>query len=249
MRRRLRILHTSDVHLEADTYSGPARRAFQRQVERAFARVCELARSEGADLFLIAGDLFDSNRIAEAAVAFVRAELERVPCPVVLIPGNHDCFDERSVYRRFDFREIGPHVFPLTHEEGETLAFDELHATVWGKGLVDHVPHNRPLAGVPLRDGDRWHVGLAHGHFAEDLELRSSLITPGEIGASGLDYLALGHVHVFRDVSQGGTRACYAGTPAPLHGGQPESGSVALVTLDPQEGVTVEERRLSELVG
>jgi DNA repair exonuclease SbcCD nuclease subunit len=165
----------------------------------------------------------------------------------VLIPGNHDCFDERSVYRRFDFREIGPHVHTITQTGGATLHFDALHTTIWGRGLIDHAPENRPLAGVPARSGDRWHLGLAHGHFAEDLELRSSLITPGEIAESGLDYLALGHVHVFRDVSQGRTRACYPGTPAPLHGGQPSTGSVARVTLDPDLGVAVEERRLSPL--
>ncbi len=244
MKRHVRILHTSDVHLESDTYSGSARRAFQRHIELAFAQVCELARSERADLFLIAGDLFDSNRIADDALGFVRAELARVPCPVVLIPGNHDCYDDRSVYRRFDFREIGSHVFPLMAAGGTTLCFEELHTTIWGKGLVDHGPENRPLDGVPGRSGDRWHLGLAHGHFAEDRELRSSLITPQEIAESGLDYLALGHVHVFRDVSQGRTRACYAGTPAPLHGGHPSTGSVARVTLDPERGVEVAELKL-----
>ena len=46
---------------------------------------------------------------------------------------------------------------------------------------------------------------------------RSSPITPAEIEASAYDYIALGHVHVFRDLSQGTTRAFYCGTPAPLY--------------------------------
>jgi DNA repair exonuclease SbcCD nuclease subunit len=247
-RRRLRLVHTADVHLGElpNAWSGAAADADQR----AFARVVDTALAERADVLLIAGDLFDSNRVAEPAIRFAAAQLERLACPVVLIPGNHDCYDGTSIYRRFDFRAIGPHVHPLYAEEGETVSFDGLGLTVWGKGLVEHAPANRPMAGVT--PGDRavgatgaghWRVGLAHGHFVEDArELRSSLITPEEIARSGLDYLALGHVHVFRDVSQGAVRACYPGAPRISYA--PESGSVAIVVLDPELGVGIEARQL-----
>ena len=80
-----------------------------------------------------------------------------------------------------------------------------------------------------------WFVGMAHGHFVEDRrEPRSSLITPDEIAGSGLDYLALGHVHVFRDVSQGPVRACYPGAPRISYA--PDAGSVAIIRLDPVAG-------------
>jgi DNA repair exonuclease SbcCD nuclease subunit len=88
---------------------------------------------------------------------------------------------------------------------------------------------------------------MAHGHFVEDRrEPRSSLITPDEIAGSNLDYLALGHVHVFRDVSQGGVRACYPGAPRIPYA--PDAGSVAIVQLDPETGVTIEERRLGATI-
>ena len=65
-----------------------------------------------------------------------------------------------------------------------------------------------------------------------------------KIAQSGLDYLALGHVHVFTELSQGTTKACYPGTPAPLHLGVHDGGSVALVTLDPDSGVTLVQRKI-----
>jgi DNA repair exonuclease SbcCD nuclease subunit len=264
-RRALRIVHTADVHLgetppvdgsfpsthpeDAVIAAGGAHLSTMRPEprpvsdEQAFARVIDTVLAERADALLIAGDLFDSNRVRETSLRFAAAQLRRLACPVVLIPGNHDCYDGTSIYRRFDVREIGPHVHPLYAESGELQTFEELGLTVWGKGLIEHAPENRPMAGVPARATDHWFVGLAHGHFVPDRrELRSSLITPDEIADSGFDYLALGHVHVFRDVSQGAVRAFYPGAPRIPYA--PGRGGVAVIRLDPVEGVVVEERRL-----
>jgi len=243
-RRSLRIVHTSDVHLMSESASAVDDGA--ERTKLAFAKVVDQVVDEEADLFLIAGDLFDSNRVTEEIVHFVEIQLRRTPCPVVLIPGNHDCYDGQSIYRRFDFRTCGPHVHPLTAEEGEEISFPELTLTVWGKGLVEHDHAYRPLAHAPRRRNGHWRVGLAHGFVVPDRKvLRSSLITPDEIAESGLDYLALGHVHVFRDVSHGETRACYPGSPS--WPSVPGRGSVALISLDPEHGVTLEERRLAKL--
>ena len=245
MRRPLRLVHTADVHLgELPT---PWHGREPDADERAFARVIDIVLAEKADALLIAGDLFDSNRVPEPAIRFAQSQIARVACPVVLIPGNHDCYDETSIYRRFDFRSIGPHVHPLYAEAGEVVAFEDLGLVVWGKGLVEHAPANRPMAGVPQRALDHWFVGMAHGHFVEDRrEPRSSLITPDEIEGSGLDYLALGHVHVFRDVSQGAVRACYPGAPRISYA--PDAGSVAIISLDPASGISIEERRLGATI-
>jgi DNA repair exonuclease SbcCD nuclease subunit len=241
-RRSLRVIHTSDVHIDWDVFSGERRESARRRVQGAFKRVVDTLREERADLFLIAGDLFDSSRVDRGPVDFVMSELSRVSCPVVLLPGNHDCYDEHSVYRRVDFSEAGSQVHVVTAVEGERLEFPDLDATVWGRAMVDHDPSNQPLADIPPRLADCWNIGVAHGLLATTgAELRSSLITPRQIEDSGLDYLAMGHLHVFREVSQRSTRACYSGSPVPLVPDGPKGGSVALVDLDPVSGVTLSE--------
>ena len=74
----LRIIHTADVHLGArhDDLGEQASAQRERQFA-AFTATVDLALAEKVDLFLIAGDLFDSNvqprrsveRVAAAAQA------------------------------------------------------------------------------------------------------------------------------------------------------------------------------------
>jgi exonuclease SbcD len=238
MLRPLRLAHASDIHL---VDGEPGARAMA-----AFGRVVDSVGECGAQLFLIAGDLFDHNRVEGDAIEFVYAQLRRLSCPVVLIPGNHDCFDDGSVLRRVDFSRAGSHVHLLSAEHGDYRVFPELHATVWGQGIVDHAPEHKPLATHPGRSGDLWNIGMVHGLYVEDRdEYRSSRITPDEIEASGFDYLALGHVHAYAEYRHGATLACYPGAPLP-YAGTRQVGSFALVDLEPGAGARVRQFRLEE---
>ena len=228
MIRPLKITHTSDVHLtdEADGI----------KVREAFSQVVDTVLETDSDLFLIAGDLFDHNEIRRKTVDFVYEQLARVSCPTVIIVGNHDVWDERSIIKRMDFRKAGPHVTLLDTAAGTQVTFPELHATVWGRCMLDHDRSNKPMAGAPPRQGDLWHIGMAHGLYDDEPDTdRSSLITPQEIAASGFDYLALGHVHAHRQMRHGETLACYPGVAA-AHMGTIRDGCVALVTLTPGKG-------------
>ena len=228
MKRPLTIAHTSDVHLH-DGDDG-------QHVRAAFARVIVTVVEVRSVLFLIAGDLFDHNRIKGDVIDFVYEQLARVECPTVIIAGNHDCWEERSVLQRMDFRHAGHHVTLLDEIEGKQVEFPELHATVWGRCMLDHDRSNKPMAGAPPRKGDLWHIGMAHGLYMDEPDSeRASLITPQEIADSGFDYLALGHVHAHRQMRHGNTLACYPGVPTTYYGTD-DSGQMTLVELEPGAG-------------
>jgi DNA repair exonuclease SbcCD nuclease subunit len=228
MIRTLRIAHTSDVHLH-DGHDGA-------RVRDAFSRVIDTVLDARSDLFLIAGDLFDHNRIEGDVIDFVYEQLSRLTVPTVIIAGNHDCWEERSVLQRMDFRRAGHHVTLLSDIEGRQVEFPELHATVLGRCMRDHDRANRPMAGSPPRKGSLWHIGMAHGLYTDEPDCgRASLITAREIADSGFDYLALGHVHAHRQVRHGHTLACYPGVPA-AYNGTAGSGQMTLVELTPGDG-------------
>jgi DNA repair exonuclease SbcCD nuclease subunit len=232
-RPSLKILHTADVHLGDDLQPDSARRAF--------LAVLEQARLEKADLLIIAGDLFDSNRAARANVDFALDALGRLAMPVVLLPGNHDPYDERSVYREIDPQRRYGHVHVLRALEGELLRFPALSLPVWGRPVVEHTPDFRPLEHIPGRRDDGWHVAVAHGFHVPDGEewFRSSPISDEAITRSAWDYLALGHIHPFRDVSRDGVVACYSGSPVRTSALEESTGLAALVELDQTGGVSV----------
>src|SRR5262245_24723420 len=246
-RRPLRVLHTADVHLESDGYGDASQQAAHRERERRmFRKIFDRALSDQVDLLLIAGDLFDHNRVGDEAVEFVRAELARFPRPVVILPGNHDVLRANAIYDRHDFTAGAPHVHLIRRLDGETIEFPDLDAIVWGRAMEEHEPGFRPLANLPGRDDRRWCLAMGHGFFYAERQRpeRSSPIFADEIRDAGWDYLALGHHHNRIDVSQGGVTAHYAGAPLFEGSDGPPDGTVLRVDFSVDGGVRVEPRAL-----
>jgi exonuclease SbcD len=102
----LRIIHTADVHLGARHDDLGEQAAAQRERQfAAFKAAVDLALAEKVDIFLVAGDLFDSNGQPRRSVERVAAELQRLAAAKirsVVIPGTHDVYDRASIYRAYD---------------------------------------------------------------------------------------------------------------------------------------------------
>lgn len=239
---RLRLVHTADVHL-----GGGAEGAAS---PRAFTGVVDLAIEASADILLIVGDLFDDNRPKPHVVDHALAEINRFPRHVVLLPGNHDCLDEGSIYRKVDFEAACPNLTLLGDPDGCHHVIPDLGIRFWGRPVVEHAPEFQPLGDVPSRNGDdEWHVVVGHGLVVGEGEetFRSSPIRPSEIMATRADYVALGHVHPARDVSAGGIAAWYSGSPVTWGALSDTFGFVMVVDFDPVRGVTVDQRPVAQL--
>ncbi len=235
--RALRILHTSDCHLDGDMPWRDGRHLTSEHFG-AFRRVVDKAIELDVDMLLIAGDFFDSNRASPVSTDFALEQLARLGRPAIICPGNHDCADPGSVYHRIDFSQAGDHVRVITDIGGERLVYEDIEAVIWGRAATERDPHYRPLEGLPPRGGDFWHIAMAHGHFMEDArwERRWGPISQAELAAANWDYLALGHWDRHADVTQGTMRAVYSGCPVPYSYG----GHALLVTLDPKDGFSMQ---------
>ena len=222
------------MHLGSDAYGSAEQHAAHREGERRlFQRIVDRALTDEVDLLLVAGDLFDHNRVPDDIVDFVRTELDRLRQPVVIIPGNHDCLHTNAIYDRHDLTAGARHVHVIRRRDGETIDLPELDTIVWGRAMDEHEPTFRPLAGIPGRDDRRWCLAMGHGFFYEERQRpeRSSPIFADEVRDTGWDYVALGHHHLQANVSQGAVTAYYAGAP----------GTVLRVDFS-DEGVRVEPR-------
>ena len=231
-RRKIRLIHTSDTHLGDDW--NPAAAA------RALAAVVDSVHTLRGDALLIAGDVFDNARIADAVLEFFVSEMARAAVPAVILPGNHDLYDAATLYRRRPFANGPDNLHIISGARGETVALPDLTLDVWGRAMDSHTPAFRPLAGMPANRNGRWLVAMAHGHFhyPDDTEERSSPIRPHEIAAAQCDYIALGHWERFEDVSQNGVTAYYSGSPLGAAGARGQV-AVNVVDLDPQAATAV----------
>lgn len=249
-RRRVRFVHTSDLHLDInhtlhdDLWTGRQRRHMD-----SFTGVVDIALEEDVDAIVLAGDIFDHRRPRPEAVEFLFAEIRRFGRPVLLLPGNHDAYEDGSVWKTVDMAGAGEHALLITEPLGQEIAHEGLGIVFWGRAYTDADLKFRPLDGLPPAGHEgMWHVAVGHGHFIEDHEdsYRHQLIRAGEIERSGWDYIALGHWDHTHDASRGSTVARYSGAPIPA----PESsehrqrltGLTAIVTLDPETGVSVDMR-------
>jgi exonuclease SbcD len=256
----LRLLHTADVHLGARHTDLGERAAVLRERQfAAFRTSVELAIVEKVDIFLVAGDLFDSNTQPRRSVERVAAELGRLArsgVRTVIIPGTHDVYDGASIYRSYDLagmaRAASDWVVVLTPYVPEVV-FPPLDTIIYGRVFDTKRSPRSPLAGLDARSETRakWKVGMVHGALAIPgrTETDSVVITEEEIARTGLDYLALGHWHSAIEGRAGNVSYAYSGAPEPVAVDQDGAGQVLLVTIDERDGrrvVGIEPKRVGQ---
>ena len=192
MNGTLRILHAADLHLDSPFEAMGEQAAERRQEQRELLyRLAALARERRAELLLLAGDLLDTN-CAYAETGRVLCEaLSQAGCPVFIAPGNHDYYCAASPYAWLELPE-NVHVF--TSPVLDSVELPELGVRVWGAAFTDQSagPLLRGFR-APRREGLR-EIGVLHGEVGAP-HSRYNPVAEEEIAASGLDYLALGHVH------------------------------------------------------
>ena len=214
-RQKRRLLHTSDLHL--DLLGDKACQSLETLVN--------LAKKLKVDLVIIAGDFFDHNRVDDNLVIFAIEELNRLAVPVVILPGNHDSLVPGSVFNRKNLWDSCPNVQIIREPSGQTIIFHELGISVWGRPIISYSGDTQPLTGTVSDHNGFWHVGVAHGSYANG----------EEIAASGSDYIALGHWPNFRCVCSSPAKAYYCDSPSMLF---PES-TVNIIDLVDGEEVKV----------
>jgi DNA repair protein SbcD/Mre11 len=227
-RGELRLLHASDCHLGLGAGVNANEVAVTAHGDRAI--------SEGVDAVVIAGDLFDTPRVGDDVIDWTVGQLDRLPCPVVIVPGNHDRFGDRSPFATVDFEQRCANVHVLDEPDGELLHLPQIDAAFFGRAVHDHSPSFRPVADIPPRPATGWCVVIGHGLVldADAPTERGSPIYPGDLARIDWDYVALGHWPTFLHVRTTPVPVVYAGNTACSHEGRP---GAVVVELSPERGV------------
>ena len=217
----MKIIHTSDIHIDSPLTSRlPADKVRQRRREllQGFGRLVNEARSLGAKAIIIAGDLFDSERISRKALDTAFEIIEGAEdISFFYLQGNHegDAFLGSGRTLPQNLKTFGKD-WTYYSLDGVTIA---------GRSEI----REGMFESLNLSSGDK-NIVVLHG------EIRDRSAAPEAIGiretmGRNIDYLALGHYHSYRAeaIDDRGV-AVYSGTPEGR--GFDEVGDKGYVILD-----------------
>lgn len=224
----MRLIHCADLHLDAKMETGlDTVRARERRVELllTFSRIIERAEAEGASAILLAGDLFDSDRVTDKTRRFVGDAIAAHPAlTFVSVRGNHDT----AVSPLFEGNVPPANWHDLAGGEGwQRVALGE-GVAVYGRTCPTTPEDYDALA---LEEQDLVRIVLLHGQVTGGLATGEDRIALGRLTERGIDYLALGHEHSFRCEALD-TRGVWAYAGCPEGRGFDECGDKGCILFD-----------------
>ena len=199
-----RFVHCSDLHLDGPIVceDDAVRRRLAEESRATLGRLVELCIAEQAHALLVAGDLFDDERLSFGTEELLLASLGRLTragVSVVLACGNHDNAAPGGRMSSLGWPSgvtvVGPEptVVDVHDREGRLV------------GRVVAVGHGGPHDGarligrMPAAADDAPSVAMLHGRCdgVRHAHLHEALapFNTDDLAASGHRYWALGHVH------------------------------------------------------
>ena len=208
----LKFIHAADFHLDSAFAALPPQQAAARRRESRElpVRLANYANQNGVELVLLAGDLFDSAAAYRDTAERLSAALGQIHAQVYIAPGNHDWYGPGSPYLTVQWPE-NVHIF--TQPCLTAMAWPEKNLVIYGGAFTGPEQPEGFLSGFAAPADGKVHIGLLHGEI-DPAEIRYDPIRREEIAASGLAYLALGHIHKRTEpLTYGKTLCAWPGCP------------------------------------
>ena len=197
----MKLIHCADLHLDSpmeSNLSPEKARERKGELRASFARLVREAVQSGVAAILISGDLFDSDHITKSTEKYVLELIASYPAMrFFYLVGNHD--------RGSALKQAEP--MP------QNLFLFGNGWTTYHLGEVSITGSERPDGDTLSLSPDRLNIVMMHGQArsgngaAKEDEIRF-----GKLKRKNIDYVALGHVHEYREAKiDERCTACYCG--------------------------------------
>lgn len=230
-----RFIHTADWQIgrQYSQFSPEDSASLSEARIESVATVARLATENSVDAVLVAGDVFDTQTVAERTIRKLFNAMQGFTGPWIMIPGNHDAALTESVWTQAQRLGALPANLHLALQ-GEVFEFSSLNFAVLCAPLTQRHTYNdltEPFDDLQTSNG-LVRVGLAHGSvhgvLAEDID-STNPIAQDRASKARLDYLALGDWHGCKQID---SRTWYSGTPEQDRFKGNEPGYALLVQID-----------------
>lgn len=203
----IRIVHIADVHLE--NFDHGQLPVFKNRLEenryQSFTKAADLAIAKRADLFVIAGDLFDGEKITLKAVMFLNDTLKYLidhGVRPVIVMGNHDpmtFYDQWDIQLPDECIVFGPEPerIILTSADGEKFTINGCSHDE--AAIIDNRGARFPVAAPKIVN-----IGVLHGTISQwsDDEDPYMPCSVDELQSKQYHLWCLGHIHKRKEIRE-----------------------------------------------
>ncbi len=224
----MKIIHCADVHLGSSlTANFDNKKAKERGAEllTTFTNMFDYAENNSVNAIIIAGDLFDKDDGIKLLKKNVIRIIQSHPnISVYYIKGNHDMNGsfEEVLSNLYTFNENEWTTFSLINDNKIKITGIELN-----KNNKNYIYNTLNL------QNEDFNIVVMHGQeSAVDAKKDAEIINLKALKGKYIDYLALGHIHSYKEMPLDNNRGiyCYSGC---LEGrGFDETGNHGFVLLD-----------------
>ena len=208
----VKIMHCADIHIgAAESFLGARADSRRYETVLTFERIIDTAVNAGVDVVAVAGDLFDSNTADARLYRPVLEKIASVPdIKVLFAAGNHDPLLSSSPFLK-NKNPGNLYVFP---EHDHCFTFDDIKLRAYGRSFGNVYMQGEQSFGITPPDDGYVNLMVLHGELTGDLSSQYNAVTAEFIKNSGMDYIALGHIHKRTEPQKSGnTYYAYCGCP------------------------------------
>lgn len=210
----VKIIHCSDFHFDTPfkEYENNLAEKRKEDLREAFANIIKMARDEDVQIILISGDIFDNSTVTYETISYMKKYFEQAnPIEIFISAGNHDPFNSNSYYKSVSWPD-NVHIFGTDMEK---IELERLGVCVYGKSFSNNYEREGFLKNFTIADPSKINIMVMHGEVVQGKGSSDyNPIEEEDIYNSGLDYLALGHIHKFSGIQRkGNTYWSYCGCP------------------------------------
>ena len=187
----MKFIHCSDIHLDSKIgeLSAEKRKRRKEEILSTFEKLCAYASDNDITAVIIAGDMFDEEKITTKTLGRVLGAINRAnKVDFLYLPGNHESNGFLSHREEFPFN------LKFFGEEWNTFSYGEVEIS----GIVLSELNSKTVYDNLQLNENKINLVTMHGAVAgyktsEDAENISLPLLKNK----NVDYLALGHYHSF----------------------------------------------------
>ena len=233
----MKIIHCADLHLDSNMTSNLTKeKAKERKSEllMTFNKMIQFADENEVDAILMAGDLFDKKKVTKTALNTVKQAIVCNPqIEFYYLQGNHDvdsfitCFEDIPKNLKLFSSAWTSYEAGCNDDEKDMSDF-----VVTVSGVELNNENSGQIYDSLVLNNDNFNIVMLHGQESEHSNKdKTEVININRLKNKGIDYLALGHIHSYKESSLDSRGVyCYSGC---LEGrGFDECGEHGFVLID-----------------